>query len=376
MLRKRLAGVVLALALTAGSPAVAEAAAADGGSAASVLWEAYPESAVHPGNGAGDPRVMDVAVDAPSTGELLTTVRLLLPRGWSRDARRTWPTLWMLHGGGGDHKQYTESSHIAEMAAERDVIVVMPETSPCSSYTDWYNGGRGGTPRWEEYLTRDLPRLLESRYRAGTERAVLGLSMGGGGALSLAARNPGHFRAVAALSPESHTLYKAPGLGFSGPDFVKLGALACSKGGEKTDWRRIWGEPGYPFDTFDPADVRQRAVWAASNPYDIAEGLRGTRLYLTYGNGDGSAGPGWDWNGGNPPPVPASRCSDPTAAGTDDLGVEKAFWAMNNLFRARLAGLGIPAEVCSATGTHSWPYWDREIHYALPMLVGALDQAG
>ncbi|WP_229334469.1 alpha/beta hydrolase-fold protein [Streptomyces flavotricini] len=48
----------------------------------------------------------------------------------------------------------------------------------------------GGPPAWETYLIDELRPLLESGYRAGTVRAVAGLSMGGLGAMKRRAGLP------------------------------------------------------------------------------------------------------------------------------------------------------------------------------------------
>ncbi|WP_327135027.1 hypothetical protein OG311_35060 [Streptomyces sp. NBC_01343] len=36
---------------------------------------------------------------------------------------------------------------VEELAAPRDVLVVLQRTSPCSGYSDWYNTGGGGALR-------------------------------------------------------------------------------------------------------------------------------------------------------------------------------------------------------------------------------------
>ncbi|MFI9723425.1 alpha/beta hydrolase [Streptomyces sp. NPDC052396] len=307
-------------------------------------------------------RILDLAVAAPELDAPVKWVRLLVPKGWSKTAGRTWPTLWLLHGSGGSHLDWTTKTHVERLTAGREVMVVMPETSGCGGYSDWWNFGRGGAPAWETYLLGELRPLLERDYRAGPRRAVAGLSMGGLGALKLAAAHPGVFRAVASYSGAANPLYKSPDGGLSGPDAVKLAALSCL-----ADWRRIWGEPGYPFDTTDPADVRQRALWERNSPLYQARRLAGTPLYLSYGDGTDS-GPGWAW--GDPAPSP-SRCVDPPVHGGDDL-LEAAVHGMNRQLRDRLSQLGIPATVCASRGAHAWSYWERELVASFPMLMRSL----
>lgn len=309
-------------------------------------------------------RTLDIAISSPELEGPVRTkwVRLLLPEGWSRTAHRTWPTLWLLHGGTGNHTDWTAHTHIEQLTAGRDVIVVMPETSGCSSYSNWWNHGAGGPPAWETYLLDEVRPLLERDYRAGPRRAIAGLSMGGLGALKFAAARPGMFGAAASYSGMANPLFTSPDGGLSGPDLVKAGAVSCLE-----DWRRIWGEPGYPFGTEDPGEVRQRAIWELNSPLYQAQGLAGTPLYLSYGNGTDN-GPGWKW--GDPPPS-RDRCANPPAPGKNDA-IEAAAHGMNEQLRARLAQLAIPATVCASTGTHSWPYWERELVASFPMLMGAL----
>ncbi|MEU7136365.1 alpha/beta hydrolase family protein [Streptomyces sp. NPDC046261] len=310
-------------------------------------------------------RMLDLAVSSPSTGAPVKWVRLLLPRHWSKRADRTWPVLWLLHGGGGNHKDWTDNTHIEELTAGRDVIVVMPETSACSGYSDWWNYGKGGAPAWETYLLDEVRPLLENGYRAGTARAIAGLSMGGQGALKLTATRPGMFRAAASYSGAVNPLFKSPDGGFDGPDAVKAGGIVCL-----TDWKRLWGEPGYPFDTDDPADLRQQRLWQRNSPLHRASALAGTPLYLSYGDGTHS-GTGWKW--GDPPPS-AARCVDPPKHGTE--AIERVIHGMNQQLRARLAELRIPAMVCAHKGVHTWPYWERELVASFPMLMRSLGIPG
>jgi S-formylglutathione hydrolase FrmB len=100
-------------------------------------------------------------------------------------------------------------------------------------------------------------------------------------------------------------------------------------------------------------------LWAAGeqhNPASLAEGLRETTLYVSYGNGD-------------PGPL------DPPGAGHDAL--EAMLGRQNERFVARLGELGIPATVDAyGPGSHTWPYWQRALHQSLPMLLEALGAKG
>ncbi|MCF2526315.1 alpha/beta hydrolase [Yinghuangia soli] len=406
--RRRLTGWSLVLAVLApllGLGVAAGPAANATANPATVWWEAFPNTPVHPNNStATQKRIIDIGINSPSTGAPVKWVRVLLPVGWSKTATRTWPTLWMLHGGGDNHTSYTDKSSIQQMVLDKDVMVVMPETSPCSSYSNWYNGNNEAlAPDWEDYIIEEVSQILESQYRASGDRAVLGISMGGGGAMTLAGKHPGHFKSVASLSGAVNMLWHPGDTSepILGPSIVWASGPLCAPGG--VDWKRIWGEPGYPFFTNDPTDLRQRNYWLANSAIHNAEGLRGTPLYLYYGNGsDTSAtqppaldpvtgkpvpdgditGAGWAWGqldaAGNQVQPNPQRClaspptGKPSPAVIDAAMLERVDGKMNQSFADRLRELGIPFTECAAYGLHSWPYWDREIYAALPMLLGSL----
>ena len=97
------------------------------------------------------------------------------------------------------------------------------------------------------------------------------------------------------------------------------------------------------------ADV---ATWEAHDPVSQAAALEGTDLYISYG--DGGQGP-----------------LDERAPALDDL--EPWIKSQNEALVARLEELGIPATVDAyGAGSHTWPYWQRELRDSLPMLLGAL----
>ena len=89
------------------------------------------------------------------------------------------------------------------MTAGQPLIVVMPDGGRGGWYSNWHNGGRGGPPAWESYHIGQLIPLVDRRFRtvaARRGRAIAGLSMGGFGAFSYAARHPDLFTAAASFS--------------------------------------------------------------------------------------------------------------------------------------------------------------------------------
>lgn len=139
-------------------------------------------------------RLLELTVHSTAVGRDVG-VRLLLPPDWRAHPRRDWPTLYLLHGccdGDTGYRSWTDKTDVAELTKRTNVLVVMPEAGPSGFYSDWLSG-----PKWETFHLTELRGLLEREYRSGHRRAVAGLSMGGFGALSYAARHPGFFRAAA-----------------------------------------------------------------------------------------------------------------------------------------------------------------------------------
>ncbi|MEU5879131.1 alpha/beta hydrolase family protein [Spirillospora sp. NPDC047279] len=317
---------MLSASIAPGGPAKASAPAADDGAA--VIGERFRGR-----------RMLDLTIRSPVLA-VPAHVRLLLPPGWSPDADRTWPVLWLLAGAGGTpalHTAWTDNTDVEELTAGRDVIVVMPDAGRCGNYTDWWNHGKGGAPKWETFHLTELRQILERGYRAGTDRAIAGNGMGGMGAMAYAARHRGLFRAVASFSGPLNTLHQDPG-GLDVADLVELGvAIGCPA----ADWTDVWGRP----------DV-QRVVWRRHNPYDLADRLAGVRVHVS--SGDGRPGP-----------------YDP-APGTGPDVVESLAHALALEFAGKLRKLGIPVSTHVYTGTHRWPYWQRELHAALPILLAEI----
>lgn len=284
-----------------------------------------------------DARTRDLQIESPALGAVVG-VRILLPPSWSSEAGRRWPVLYVLHGAEAtprDHPPnyltWSRQTDIVAATAGSEVLVVMPEGGNVGWYSDWYNAGSGGPPGWETFHLVELREILEQRYRANQKRAIAGLSMGGFGAASYAARHPGMFRAVAAFS--SPLTMTAP--------FAQT-VVTVSLALQGFDRGALWGDP-----------VLQAEIWAAHDPYTLAPNLVDIPVFVSCGNG-------------NPGPL------DPPGRPAD--GLESAAYDSVRAFADHLVGLGGDVTVdLYGDGTHSWPYWEQELHRALPMLLAAVD---
>jgi diacylglycerol O-acyltransferase / trehalose O-mycolyltransferase len=307
--------------------AVSVAISCDGAASASEAGRRQHSGAYVVSERSLDGRIVDLTVQSPALGRA-AVVRLITPDGW-RERRRgqRWPVLYLLAGCCGAPDDWTRETDVEDLRALRDVLVVTPEAGAQGWYSDWWNHGAGGAPKWETFHVTELRRLLEREYGAGQRRAIAGLSMGGTGAMNYAARHRGMFRAAASYSGVVHPLADP------------YGVINLIRDLGEEDPYAIWGDP-----------LAQIDIWIAHDPVYHAESLRGVGLFLSVGNG--TAGP-----------------LDPPGADDGEGGLQ----GMNLSLYARLRQLGIPVTAdFYGPGTHSWPYWERELHRSLPMLLSAL----
>ena len=267
-----------------------------------------------------------------------TTVRVMLPRSYDPSGATRYPVLFLLHGGAADYTSWTAQGGIAQVLTDGlDLITVMPDAGASAWYTDWYNNGRGGTPKWETFHIGQLIPWVDANLptvgtRAG--RAIAGLSSGGFGAMSYASRHPDLFVAAAAFSGAVDT---------NTPPIVAgkvIDGLAAQDG----------GGPGSLFGLRETQEVR----WRGHNPWDLAENLRDMDLTLRFGNafpGGGGAEPPWDFGG---------------------RFLERATYQMNVSFDRRLDDLQIDhATQDYGPGSHNFYYWNRDLQLTLPSFMQA-----
>jgi S-formylglutathione hydrolase len=130
------------------------------------------------------------------------------------------PVLWWLSGLTCTEENFTVKAGAQRVAAALGLMIVAPDTSPRgqgvpSDPQGSYDLGLGAgfyvdasEAPWAEhyrmysYIARELPEVIAAHFPADMARqAIAGHSMGGHGALILALKNPGRFRAVSAFAP-------------------------------------------------------------------------------------------------------------------------------------------------------------------------------
>jgi enterochelin esterase-like enzyme len=153
------------------------------------------------------------SVASPALGGRRQAVYAYLPPGYAT-SRRRYPVVYLLHGFPGRPLAFLETLRMGVLDDElstrhpaRAAILVMPYGST-GTFTDkeWADGvGRG--EGWATFVSRDLVRAVDARYRtipAADGRVIAGLSEGGYGAINIALHNPREFGVVESWSGYQH----------------------------------------------------------------------------------------------------------------------------------------------------------------------------
>jgi S-formylglutathione hydrolase FrmB len=247
-------------------------------------------------------------------------VRVLVPVDAAEHPERRYPALYLLHGSDGDASSWMDLGDAEAITKDYGMVVVMPD----GGAEGWYTDGPGGVrPRWEDFHVRQLIPWIDAHeptFAARSQRAVAGLSMGGFGAMSYAARHPDLFAAAASFSG-------ALDLGVNGDH--ELGWIVSAS---------PWGPWSGP-----------QVAWRGHNPADLAGNLRGLALWVASGNGDAGG---------------------PLGGGGSDDAVEPVIHAESSSFAQRTAALGIARQYDDyGAGGHGWAYWQRDLRQTLPGIM-------
>jgi diacylglycerol O-acyltransferase/trehalose O-mycolyltransferase len=283
----------------------------------------------------------------PEVHVLSNLVDVILPAGYCT-SHESYPVVYLLHGAGDTYKSWEANtdldSFLEQHSPSYPYVFVMPDggaNQTAGWYSNWYDG------QWQ-YETYDIDVLQDYVNRSYMtephDLGIAGLSMGGFGALSYAGRHPGMFKVAASFSGAVDMLYGAPASG------IAFSELHDSYG---TPTDAVWGD-----------QVTRRANWAAHNPADLAPGLSGTEILLASGTGTPGGAEGDALN-------PAGDF-DPGG-----YGLESFIFQMNLSLVSALDRAGVPYTAhFYPGGYHGWPYWQADLHWALPLMAKALGGPG
>ncbi|ASP40181.1 S-formylglutathione hydrolase [Bacterioplanes sanyensis] len=146
------------------------------------------------------------------------TFAVFLPPGCQPETPM--PVLYWLSGLTCTDENFMQKAGAMRTAAELGLVLVAPDTSPRGSDVADdadYDLGQGAgfylnatqAPwsqhyRMFDYVTEELPALIESQFPVTNLRSVSGHSMGGHGALVCGLKQPERYRSISAFSPISH----------------------------------------------------------------------------------------------------------------------------------------------------------------------------
>ncbi|MBQ6957768.1 MAG: esterase family protein [Bacteroidales bacterium] len=137
-------------------------------------------------------------------------VNVYLPAGYDPAAEKLYPSVYLLHGLSDTYTSWEEKGQmknvvdqlIASGEAAR-MIVIMPNAGDPDTRNQW--NGYFNMPGWryEDFFFSELIPAMEARFRIQADkahRAIMGLSMGGGGSTVYSQRHPDMFSSCYAMS--------------------------------------------------------------------------------------------------------------------------------------------------------------------------------
>ncbi|WP_278264415.1 alpha/beta hydrolase family protein [Nocardia sp. AG03] len=298
-------------------------------------------------------QTVDLAVYSPSMDRTIA-LRVLRPLDTATPA----PTLYLLNGAGGgeDSANWPGQTDAAGFFADKHVNVVIPMEGAFSYYTDWLRPDAGlaknlennGHNMWTTFLTRELPPVIDAAFATTGANALAGISMAGTSVLDLAIQAPELYRSVASYSGCAMTSDPI------GRAFVSL--VVRMGGGDVTN---MWGPV-------------TDATWREHDPYAQAHRLPHIPIYISSGTGlpgphDTLANPRVHMTGKNA----NSMLTNQMIVGG---GIEAASALCTAAMGQRTRELGRTDVTVNIrpTGTHSWGYWEDDLHASWPTMATAL----
>lgn len=229
----------------------------------------------------------EVSYDSPAVdGE--GVYGLYLPNGYDAEenAERRYPLAIWLHGLRGNHRRFHDGGGAAVLDALRgqgevpEMIVVAPSSSPQTAYMDGESSGDRQTQ-----ITRDLLQHLEQTLRIAPERqkrALMGVSIGGFGAMRIVLQQPDLFGTVAVRS-QAIVPATPPDAGTRTAGMVQWLGLGEVLGDpiDPEKWRKM--VPAAILAEIDPADLHDLRIYfdaGSADRYGFGPGAKALSLAM------------------------------------------------------------------------------------------------
>jgi len=288
-----------------------------------------------------DSRQYDVQVSSAALGRAVD-IRVLLPTDYDTNTG-SFPVLYLFHGTSGRASDWVNFGDAEAATASLELITVMPDAGFDGDgggwFTNWYDTKTAlGPSQWETFHVNQVVPWIDTNLRTIANRngrAVAGLSQGGFGSTTYAARHPDTFISVGSFSG-------APDIDYN--PLVAMGATGII---QATAFFLDGVEPDAMFGPRQTNEIN----WQGHDPADLVTNLRGVDVWL------------WTANGA-PGPL------DPPQPNPAAMGIEAATHGSTLSFAQRAQSLNVPVHLNDyGNGTHTWPYWARDLKQYLPPLM-------
>lgn len=250
-----------------------------------------------------------IEVYSRAMGRALKTA-VVLPGSYQK-SKAAFPVLYLLHGGQGSFRDWLtlppDKSLLHKLADQYNIVIVTPEGGATSYYFD---SPLQKESQFETFVSSEVLAKVESNYRVIKEkkgRVIAGLSMGGHGAMYIAARHPDLYSAAGSMSGVMNINTKT----WKVPE-----AFAKSRA---ENFARLLGAPK---DTLNP--------YTDYTIIGMADKLKANDVKLIF-----------------------------------DIGVDDFLIEPNRELHRRLLANGTPHDYTERPGKHEWAYWEN----ALPFQV-------
>ncbi|MGH8916921.1 MAG: alpha/beta hydrolase [Actinomycetes bacterium] len=289
-----------------------------------------------------DAREYDVTIVPAALGRPVD-VRVLVPADYGQRPTAHFPSLYLYHGTSGRASDWVTMGDAEATTAGRDLIVVMPDAGFNGDgggwFTNWVDTQTAlGPSQWETFDIAELVPWVDHNLRTVATRAgraIAGLSQGGFGSTTYAARHPDMFLSAGSFSG-------APDIDYN--PAVAAGATVIIEG-------TAFGLDGVEPQAMFGSRATDEINWQGHDPAQLATNLRAVSLWLY--TATGAPGP-------LDPPTP-----NPAAS-----AIEAATHGSTISFVQRLQAVGVAYHLDDYVyGTHTWPYWARDLRWYIDPLM-------
>jgi S-formylglutathione hydrolase FrmB len=288
-----------------------------------------------------DAREWALDVSTPALGDHAVRLRVLLPSDYA-DTSARYPVLYLFHGTSGGPDDWIDAGDAEQTTAGLPLIVVLPDAGFDDDgggwFTNWWDKGTAlGPSDWETFHIDQLIPFVDANLRTDASRAgraIAGLSQGGFGAFSYAARHPDLFAVAGSFSG-------APDI--TSDPVIEAGATGVIEG------TAVALDQVEPAAMFGP-HLANEPNWRGHDPTRLITNLRGMSLDLYTATGL---------------PGELDTTLDPAA-----MSIEFLTHVSTLAFTAHAKAVGLPYYLDDYVfGTHSFPYWARDLRDFVPRMM-------